>query len=109
MTEDEDLNRRLDAMTGDPTVTKHLRASLERLRAGAAGAALAEMAEEILEGRTTLREVARSNAYVTEMTKVMTDFGQWNARLSDQEREKLAAEAVEADTPPRPDPTPRRA
>jgi hypothetical protein len=98
---EDDVNQRLDEMTGDPAVTRQLRASLEKLRDGGSSPALAEMAREVLEGRTTLREVASSSAYATEMGKVMADFQEWNSGLTDEEREKLAAEAVEADEPAR--------
>ena len=91
------MNRDLDEMTGDPAVTKHLKASLQRLRDGAAGPVLAEMATDVLEGRTTLRDVARSSAYASEMGNVMAGFQRWNAGLSDEERNQLAADARSED------------
>jgi hypothetical protein len=96
---DEQVGRDLDEMTGDPAVTKQLKASLQRLRDGAGGPVLAEMAREVLEGRTTLRDVARSSAYATEMTKVMAGFQEWNTSLTDEERERLATDA-KADVQP---------
>jgi hypothetical protein len=93
--DDDEVDRQLDEMTGDPAVTKHLRASLEKLRDGAGGPGLAEMAREVLQGRTTLREVARSSAYATEMAKVMADLREWNTGLTDRERERLAADATD--------------
>jgi len=94
---EDQVSHDLDQMTGDPALTEQLKASLERLRDGAAGPVLAEMAAEILDGRTTLREVARSSAYETEMTNVMAGFQQWNASLSNEEREQLAADATSDD------------
>lgn len=91
--DDEQVDRDLDAMTGDPALTRQLKASLQKLRDGVGGSALAEMAREVLESRTTLRDVARSSAYAAEMSTVMTDLQQWNADLSDEQREQLIADA----------------
>ena len=72
-------------MTGDPALPRQLKASLQKLRAGVGGPALAEMAREVLEGRTTLRDVARSSAYAAEMSAVMAGLQQWNADLTDEQ------------------------
>ena len=90
---DEQVDRNLDAMTGDPALTRQLKASLQKLRDGVGGPALAEMAREVLEGRTTLRDVARSSAYAAEMSTVMAGLQQWNADLTDEQREQLIADA----------------
>jgi cytochrome c-type biogenesis protein CcmH/NrfG len=87
------VDRDLDEMTQDPALTTELKASLRRLSDGAAGPMLAEMARDVLEGRTTLRDVARSSAYATAMTDVVGRLQDWNANLSDREREELATEA----------------
>jgi hypothetical protein len=96
---DDQVDRDLDAMTGDPALTRQLKASLQKLREGVGGPALAELAREVLEGRTTLREVARSSAYAAEMGAVMRRFQQWNAELTDEERAKLIADAKNPEDP----------
>lgn len=93
---DEQVDQGLDAMTGDPALTRQLKASLQKLRDGVGGPALAEMAREVLEGRTTLRDVARSSAYAAEMSTVMAGLREWNANLTDEQREQLIADAKAA-------------
>jgi hypothetical protein len=60
--------------------------------AGAGGPALAELARGVLEGRTTIRDVARSFAYATATSPVMQRLQQWNANLTDEERDQLVAD-----------------
>jgi hypothetical protein len=89
---DDQVDRGLDEMTGDPALTKQLKVSLQRLRDGAGGPALAELARDVLEGRTTLRDVARSSAYATAMTPVMQRLQEWNANMTDDERDQLVVD-----------------
>jgi hypothetical protein len=98
--QDEQVDRDLDAMTGDPVLTRQLKASLQKLRDGVGGPALAEIAREVLEGRTTLRDVARSSAYANEMSAVMARLQQWNADLTDEQREQLVADARTTESTP---------
>jgi len=95
--QDEQVDRGLDAMTGDPALTRQLKASLQKLRDGVGGPGLAEMAREVLEGRTTLRDVARSSAYAAEMSTAMAGLQQWNADLTDEQRDQLIADAKAAE------------
>ena len=46
---DDQVDQGLNAMTGDPALTRQLKASLQKLRDGVGGPALAEMAREVLE------------------------------------------------------------
>lgn len=81
-------------------MTRQLKASLQKLRDGVGGPALAEIAREVLEGRTTLRDVARSSAYANEMSAVMARLQQWNADLTDEQREQLVADARTTESTP---------
>jgi hypothetical protein len=90
---DEQVDRDLDEMTGDPAITRQLKSSLQRLRSGAAGPGLADMARDVLEGRATLRDAVRNPAYASAMTNVMGRLEQWNADLTDQQRHQLVEDA----------------
>lgn len=92
MTE-EQVDFELRQMAGSRAAAEQLKASLRKLKDGSAGPELAEMANEVLEGRTTLHQVARSSAYEESMTGLFQRFHEWNASLSDEEREKLVKEA----------------
>lgn len=80
-------------MAGGRKLGQELRRNLERLRGGAAGPDLAEMARDILDGRITVREVARSNAYAVPLGEAMDRYRDALDKLSDEERQQQAAEA----------------
>ncbi len=86
---EDHLNRQLDEMSGDPAVAKHLKDSLRRLSDGAAGPALAEMAKDVLAGRTDLRTVGSSSAYASHMSEAIGRFQQWQEQLTPEERDQL--------------------
>jgi hypothetical protein len=88
----EQLDRDLDDMSGNPAIAKHLKESLRRLSDGSAGPELAEMAREVLEGRTDLRTVARSSAYADQMTEAVGRFQNWQAEATPEERSQLLEE-----------------
>lgn len=90
----EQLDRDLEAMSGNPAIAKHLKESLRRLSRGAAGPELAEMACEVLEGRTDLRTVAGSSAYAGQLTEAVGKFTAWQAQLTPTERDQ-ALEATQ--------------
>jgi hypothetical protein len=68
------LDRDLEEMAGGRGLADSLKASLEKLKTGVAGKDLAEMAAEILDGRTGLREVAQSSAYSAQISEGITAF-----------------------------------
>jgi hypothetical protein len=89
---DEALDRDLEQMTGSPVLAKHLKQSLRRLVDGAAGPRLAEVAREALDGRTALRDMAKSSAYADYFTDAIAGFHRWQAELTPAEREQYLDE-----------------
>jgi hypothetical protein len=92
VSDDREVDYHLEQMTGSRTLARELKENLRRLRDGAAGPELAEMAREVLEGRTTLREVARSAAYSEQMLGLADRLQEWNTGLTDEERDELVQE-----------------
>ncbi len=90
---DESLDRDLEQMSGSPALAKQLKESLRRLTDGAAGPKLAEMARDVLVGRTDLRMVARSSVYADNLTEAIGRFQRWQAELTPEEREQFLSEA----------------
>jgi hypothetical protein len=90
---DDQVDQDLEHMAGSSALGRHLKESLTRLKNGAAGPALAEMAREVLEGRTTLGQVAASSAYAGPLTAAADEIHHWNATLTDKEREELIRDA----------------
>jgi len=82
---DDELRR----MTSNHQVARAIKDSLERLSKGTASGELAEMARELLEGRTSLREVGRSSAYAGQFTEAAERYRKWFADLSPEQREEL--------------------
>jgi hypothetical protein len=82
---DEDLLR----IAGNPKVADAVKESLRQLSKGTAGKDLAEMAKELLAGRTTLREIGQSEAYATHLNTAMAKFQQWQSALTPEERNEL--------------------
>ena len=66
---------------------------------------LAEMAGELLDGRTDLRSVARSTAYASHITNAIRRYDLWQAQLTAPERRQLEEEmrAILSDEDNRPD------
>ncbi|MCK2236588.1 MULTISPECIES: hypothetical protein [unclassified Crossiella] len=98
----------------DPVRAQALRQSLERLAGGAGGSALADMASDVLAGRTDLRSAVLSGTYTEALNSRMQQFSSWYQNLSDQEKEEQAERARahleqlrQGDQPEPPDP-PRR-
>lgn len=90
---DDHIDDALERFAGDKNLAADLKANLERLRDGVGGPELAEMARDVLSGRTTLRDVARSSAYATPLTEAMDRFHEYDAQLTDEERAKLITRA----------------
>jgi hypothetical protein len=82
----------LEMSQGDPAQARLLRKSLETLAAGHGGDTLKEMAQEVLSGRTGLREAANVSAYSDQLIEQATPMlEKWDS-LSEAQREELAAE-----------------
>ncbi|WHT19016.1 hypothetical protein N8J89_38980 [Crossiella sp. CA-258035] len=77
----------------DPARAKALRQSLERLAAGAGGSALAEMANDVLTGRSDLRTAVLSGTYAEALNSRVQQFSTWYQGLSEQEKEEQTERA----------------
>jgi len=84
----------LDRIAGDPELAKRLREDIVRLRGGAGGDQLAEMARDLLDGRIDLRAVAGSSAYAEPLSAAAEKYGEWLRSLDPEERERLMATAI---------------
>ncbi|MEU9049521.1 hypothetical protein AB0D37_03795 [Streptomyces sp. NPDC048384] len=82
----------LEMTQQDAAQAKILRQSLEHLASGLGGAALKEMAQEVLSGRMGLREAADVSAYAEEAVQQSAPLAEKWASMSDSEREALAAD-----------------
>lgn len=103
---DDAVRRGLEDMAGDPKLAESIRRSLEQLRDRSAGPDLAELARDVLDGRTDLRAVARSAAYASAITDGIGSYRSWEARLSPEERisfEREARNLIYGEPPKRPD------
>jgi hypothetical protein len=87
---DDPIGQELAQMTGDPALTRALKNSLTRLRDGAGGPDLAEMARDLLDGRTSLREVTRSGVYTQALLNASAGARQELDKLSPEEIQQLA-------------------
>jgi hypothetical protein len=92
---DDNLNRELERMAGNPATARAIKSALDRLKNGTAGSDLAEMARDILDGRIQLRDVGQSSAYANPLTEAVGRFQQWQADLTDEERQQQLATARE--------------
>jgi hypothetical protein len=93
--EPEPIDRELQQMTSNPRVVKATKAALEKLRQGVAGSDMAEMATEVLKGRTGLRMIGQSWVYAVRFTEAAEGFRAWHGELSPDEREALDRSAHE--------------
>ncbi|WP_148307914.1 hypothetical protein [Actinoplanes friuliensis] len=90
---DDRLNLQLEQMAGSPAVARAIKDALNRLRGGAAGPDLAEMARDVLDGHSDLRTVGQSSAYSTPMTEAIGKFQDWQEELTPEEREAFISDA----------------
>jgi hypothetical protein len=92
---DDALTRDLERILGNPELVKRAKESIGRLRDGAGGDHLAEMARDLLDGRTTIREIGRSSAYAAPLSEQFTKYNEWFNGLKPEEQESLISEANE--------------
>jgi hypothetical protein len=91
---DEAIDRELDDMTGDPALTTSIKDSLTRLRDGAAGPDLAEMARDLLDGKISLRQVIRSGVYTEALLNQSAEVVRALDDLSPEELSQLADDTL---------------
>lgn len=89
MSDEQPIDRELHEMAGNPKVAVMIKKDLERLSTGVAGREFAEMAKELLEGRSSLREVGSSAAYAVQFREAADRYQKWYAELSPEQREEL--------------------
>jgi hypothetical protein len=92
MTNDDALTRDLEQKLGDPDLVKSVRDSIVELRDGAGGAQLAEMARDLLDGRASIRDIARSSAYAEPLSAAGARYKEWFKSLEPEDRERLLSE-----------------
>lgn len=80
-------------MTGNQRLTEALRNGLRQLSRSTTQPELAEMATELLAGRTTIRELGQSTVYATQLENAVSQFKAWERELSADEREELEQQA----------------
>lgn len=93
MTSDDDLTRDLQRTLGTKELADRVRQSIVRLRDGAGGEQLAEMACDLLAGRTDLRTISRSSSYAQPLTAAARQYAEWFNNLDSQEREQVMTDA----------------
>jgi hypothetical protein len=95
---DEPVAKRVDTaleeMSGDPAIARVVKASLQRLSAGAAGPELAEFARDVLDGRIDVRTAAHSEVYGMVLGDALSRFRQWQDELTDQQRQQVVSDVL---------------
>jgi hypothetical protein len=89
------LDRDLERMAGDPRIARAVKDSLRQLTDGSAGRELAEMARDLLEGRTDLPSVAGSTAYSEHLGAAVSTYERWYRGLTPEQRQHLYADTTE--------------
>lgn len=79
-------------MAGSLQAAEEVKRTLIALRDGGASPELAEMARDVLDGRISFRDVARSSAYAEPLLKAQEAFLRWQAQVDDEEQGRLVAE-----------------
>jgi hypothetical protein len=84
----------LRSMTGgDRGLAKAVRASLERLRGGAGSPQMQELARDVLDGRISLRQVARSDVYGDAFREQFRKVAEWRESIGEEEYERQVERA----------------
>ncbi|VTR76650.1 hypothetical protein [Cellulomonas hominis] len=92
---DESTPPLLGLTAHDPAWDRHLRAQVSILRDRARGTELAALLDDVLAGRRTLREVARTPAFDEAVRPAVQRMAtEWDS-LSEAERDELARQAAE--------------
>ena len=88
---------------GNPKIVQALRDGLQEMSRNRAHPELAEMARDLIAGRTTLRQLGQSDVYGNALTDAVTKFKQLQADLPPEERARLERQAREQFTEPEPE------
>ncbi|MDT4991469.1 MAG: hypothetical protein QOH97_1361 [Actinoplanes sp.] len=94
-TDDDAFTRDLERILGSPELVRKAKEGISRLRNGVGGDHLAEMARDLLDGRTSIREIGQSSAYAAPLTEQFTKYNEWFNGLKPEERERLISETNE--------------
>lgn len=94
-TDDDAFTRDLERILGSPELVRRAKEGIGRLRNGSGGDLLAEMARDLLDGRTSIREIGRSSAYAAPLSEQFTKYDDWFNGLKPEERERLMSEVNE--------------
>jgi hypothetical protein len=92
MTRPNDEEPVLDVAQGDPALSHHLRNSLRLLRDRTDDEDFRRLADDVLDGRPGLRDIATSPAFSRVLDPQVERFAQRYEELSDAERAALATE-----------------
>lgn len=82
----------IDVAGGDPALSRHLRSCLKVLRDRTDNPGFRELADEIMSGRRSLREAVTSPVFSQVLNSQVARFAHRYEQLSDDERERFAAE-----------------
>ncbi|MEU4420732.1 hypothetical protein AB0F81_08905 [Actinoplanes sp. NPDC024001] len=91
----------LDVAHGDAALTDHLRQSLRILQDRSDDEDFKRLVDDVLSGRTSLRDVHDSQAFSAVLDKGVREFRQRWDSLTDEERADLAEQGREALDVPR--------
>ncbi|HCT75523.1 MAG TPA: hypothetical protein DGG94_19395 [Micromonosporaceae bacterium] len=80
----------------DPVLDRFLRKSLEEQAANDPDPLRRDMARDVLSGAITLQQAANSNVYGELFARQADELADWWDSLSEKDRDRLYAEAVEA-------------
>jgi flagellar biosynthesis component FlhA len=91
----EELERNIEVTVSSPKVARAVKDSLERLKNGAGGPELQEIARDLLEGRISLRDLTRTSVYSNVLMDQMQRHKEWQTDLTAEQREQLEREVQE--------------
>lgn len=93
MTDDRDTPPPLLGITAaDPALDRQLRAQLTALRDRAVGSELGSILDDVLAGRRSLRDAARTTAFAGVVGPAVTEMADAWARMTPEQRSDLAAD-----------------
>ncbi len=97
----EDLERQIETTVSSPRLARAVKDSLVRLKSGDGGPELQEIARDLLNGSITLRDLTRTSVYSGMFMDQFQRYNDWQASLTEQQREEFEREARETYSPDR--------
>jgi hypothetical protein len=89
-----DGNDELLAMAGgDRGVAEGIRTALERLRDGAGSKEMRDLARDVLDGRTSLRQAGMSDAYAAALRGSLDRLNEWRDEIGEEEYQQQLEQA----------------